>query len=48
MIEIGKKLVGVEGCGAEGEGSGALVRGISLPNGARVWGGGCAPSAENF
>jgi len=25
-----------------------LVRGISLPSGSRVWGGGCAPSPENF
>jgi len=45
MIEIGKKLEGVEGCSAEVRG---LVRGISFPSGGTVWGGGCTPSPENF
>jgi len=44
MIEIRKNWEGVEGCGAEGDGSG---QGYFPPSGCRVWGGGCAPSADN-
>jgi len=42
---LGKKLEGVEGCTPRVRG---LVRGISLPSGSRVWGGGFAPSQKIF
>ena len=40
---------GGQGRGAAGaEGGGVWEVGVPLPNGGGVWGGSCAPSAENF
>jgi len=44
MIEIGDK--NWRGSRAAAPRVSGLVRGISLPSGGRVWGGGCAPSPE--
>jgi len=45
MIEIGKKLEGVEGCGDEGEGSGQRY---FSPQWGRVWGGAVPPPQKIF
>ena len=36
------------GAGIERRGGGAWEGGFHLPTEGRVWGGGCAPSPENF